>query len=205
MLPAFFVLNRFVQRRPRDPSGLHLLSLVCERLGHSSLGQETVERAIQILESAYEETEDPEVEKKYTIANITLGRLKLSQEDYDGSIGSFESALGLLADKEDDQGSTQVLRVQSHLGKGLAYFMQGNLETALGSLEDGLECAGDKPVLRGHVTIMLAKTLWAIGTEEAKETAKSRLLERYVPCLLPAGFDLKALAASLPIQRTLRQ
>ncbi|KAF8972954.1 hypothetical protein BDZ97DRAFT_1900816 [Flammula alnicola] len=113
LLPSFFLLNRYCQRRPSDPSGLHLLSLVCERLGHLSFGEELVERAIGILETAYEETEDP----------------KLSQGAYEDSVTSFESALG------------------------------------------------DDLVLRGHITIVLAQTLWAIGTDEAKETAKSRLLE----------------------------
>ena len=177
LLPAFFLLNRYSLRLPNDTSGLHLLSLVCECLGHLSFAAEVVEQAIGILESAYEETEDPEVEGKYTIANVTLGRLKLSQGAYSDSAVLFESALGLLAEKEAEDKSTQVLKVQAYLGLGLAHFLQGNLEAALGFLEDGFVCAGEDLLLRGHITIVLAQTLWAMGTEEAQETAKSRLLE----------------------------
>jgi len=177
LLPAFFLLNRYSLRLPNDTSGLHLLSLVCERLGHLSFGAEVVTRAIGILESAYEDTEDPEVERKYTIANITLGRLKLSQGAYSDSVVLFESALGLLADKDTEENSTRALKVQAHLGLGLAHFFQGNLEGALSFLEDGFACADEDLLLRGHITIVLAQTLWAIGTEEAQETAKSRLLE----------------------------
>lgn len=178
LLPAFFLLNRYCARRPQDASGLHLLALVCERLGHLSLGEELVERTIAILETAYEETEDPEVELRYTIANATLGRIKLSQGVYAESATFFESALGLLVEKEDgENGLIQPLKVQAQLGLGLAHFFQDNLEEALGHLENGLAIAGEDPVLRGQVTIVLAQTLWAIGTDEAKEIAKTRLLE----------------------------
>ncbi|KAF8160990.1 TPR-like protein [Crassisporium funariophilum] len=178
LLRAFFLLNRYCQRRPSEVSGLHLLAIVCERLGHFTFAEAQVERAIGILETAYEETEDPEVEHRYTIANATLGRLRLAQGDFGGSIASFESALGLLAEKDDgeDEG-TRVVRVQAHLGLGLAHFYRGELEEALAFLEDGLGCAGEDGVLRGQIMIVLGQTLWAIGTEESRETAKSRLLE----------------------------
>ncbi|KDR75408.1 hypothetical protein GALMADRAFT_98862 [Galerina marginata CBS 339.88] len=177
LLPAFFMLNRYCQNRPRDASGLHLLSLVCERLGHLSLGEELVHRAIGILETAYEESEDPEVERRYCIANATLGRVKLSQGAYAESMAFFESTLGLLTEKGAEDGPTLALTVQAHLGLGLAHFFQGSLENALETLETGLASAGDDLVLRGQVTIVLAQTLWAIGTDDAKETAKTRLLE----------------------------
>ena len=177
LLPAFFMLNRYFSRRPSDASALHLLSLICERLGHYSYGEQLVERAISILEAAYEETEDPEVEMRYTIANCTLGRLKHSLSDFEGSAASFESALGLLVDKSTDDGQMRTLKVQAHLGLGLANFFQGNLEEALGYLEEGLICAEEDLTLRGQIVIVLAQTLWAINTEETKENAKSRLLE----------------------------
>ncbi|KAH9485295.1 Superkiller protein 3 [Psilocybe cubensis] len=177
LLPAFFLLNRYCATRPQDASGLHLLALVCERLGHLSLGEELVERTIGILETAYEETEDPEVELRYIIANATLGRLKLSQGTYSESATFFESALGLLTEKEAGEGPVRLLKVQAYLGLGLAHFFQDNLEEALGHLENGMAAAGDDLFLRGQVTIVLAQTLWALGTDEAKEIAKARLLE----------------------------
>ncbi|KAF9562772.1 TPR-like protein [Agrocybe pediades] len=177
LLPAFFVLDRYCRSQPQEVSGLHLFALVCERIGHYERAVELVERAIGILETAYEETEDPEVEKKYTIANVTLGRLKLCQREYDESITFFESALGLLAEKEREDSDVKVLQVQSHFLLGLAHFYRGNLEEALGMLENGLEYAQDDVVLRGQIIIVLSQTLWAIGSDEAKETAKTRLLE----------------------------
>jgi superkiller protein 3 len=133
-----------------------------------------VERSLAILETVYEETEDPEVERRYAIANATLGRLRLSQGDIAGSLTSFESVLGLLSEED---GSVDILRVQAHLGLGLAHFMQDDPESAIRFLEEGLLHAGEDLALRGQITIVLAQVIWSNGTDEYKETAKSRVLE----------------------------
>jgi len=39
--------------------------------------------------------------------------------------------------------------------------------------------------MRGHVTVLLAQTLWATDTEEGREAAKSQLLDWYVHALMP--------------------
>ena len=175
LLPAFFLLNRYCRCRPNEESSLHLLALVCEKLGHLPFAETLVERSLAILETVYEETEDPEIEKRYAIANATLGRLRLSQGDITGSLASFEGVLGLLSEKEDE--SVDILRVQLYLGLGLAHFMQGDLESAIGFLEEGLGHAGEDLALRGHITMVLAQVIWSNGTDECKETAKSRVLE----------------------------
>ena len=175
LLPAFFILNRYCLCRPNDESSLHLLALVCEKLGHLPFAETLVERALTILETVYEETEDPEVERRYAIANATLGRLRLSQGDITGSLTSFESALALVSDKEDE--SMDILRVQVHLGLGLGHFLHGDPESAIGFLEEGLLHAGEDLPLRGQIIITLGQVIWSNGTNENKETAKSRLLE----------------------------
>jgi len=142
---------------------------------------ELVERSISILEAAYEETEDTEVEMKYTIANCTLGRLKLSLGNFDEAVALFESARGLIEDGNDngcaDDRRLIILKTQVQLGIGLANYFEGNLETALGFLEAGLAVADDDLPLRSQVIILMAQILWTMGTEDAKEAAKSRLLE----------------------------
>ena len=174
-MPVFFLLNRYCRNRPNEESTFHLLALVCEKLGHLRFAEALVERSIAILETVYEETEDPEIEKRYAIANATLGRLRLSQGDITGSLTSFESVLGLLLEKEDE--TLDVLRVQVHLGLGLAHFMHGDPESAIGILEEGLIHATENLALRGQITIVLAQVIWSSGTDECKETAKSRVLE----------------------------
>ncbi|RDB24954.1 Superkiller protein 3 [Hypsizygus marmoreus] len=176
LLPAFFVLNRYCERRPSDAAGLHLFGLVCESFGHLETGVVLISRAIAILEAAYEDTEDPEVERHFTIANSNLARLRLSLRDYQGAAEAFESVLGLLSDEDEDP-TTNLLRAQAQFGSGVASFKQGDLETALASFEASLESAGDNLALRGQITVLLAQTMWAIQSDEFRENSKAQLLE----------------------------
>ena len=83
--PAFFVLDRYCKQRSQDAYSWHLLGLVCESIRQYDLGVEAIERAITILEAAYEESEDPTIERRYAIAHINVGRLKLSKGDSEGA------------------------------------------------------------------------------------------------------------------------
>ncbi|KAJ6558576.1 superkiller protein 3 [Mycena vulgaris] len=190
LLPAFFVLDRYCRGRPDDACALHLFGLVCESLGHSEFAVELIGRAIAILEAEYEEREDSTVEKHFTIANSNMARLRLSLRDYEGAIESFESALGLLGE-DSTQRETTILRAQAQFGMGLANFKLGDLDAALGLFEAALETAVDNLVVRGHATVLLAQTMWAIGTEEFRETAKAQLLD----CIAADSENLAAINA----------
>ncbi|KAG1761965.1 superkiller protein 3 [Suillus occidentalis] len=155
LLPAFFVLGRYFQRCPADACGLHIFGLVCEHLGKLEQGVEYITRAITLLEAAYEEKEDP--------------------IDYEGSLASFEIALGLLP--EDAERESQILRVQAQYGSGLASFKMGDLQAAMTAFQAALESAANDLVLRGQVTVLLAQTMWAIRTPEFRESAKGLLLD----------------------------
>jgi superkiller protein 3 len=168
-------LCRYCEHRPHDASGLHLFGLICESLGHLDWGIISITRAIAILESTYEDAEDPEVERRFTIANSNLGRLRLSLGDYHGAVESFESALGLLEEATDHV--WQVLRIQVHSGLGVANFMQGDLRAARDIFEAALENTNNDPIARGQVSVLHAQTMWAVQTDEFKELAKAQLLE----------------------------
>ncbi|KAG1745363.1 superkiller protein 3 [Suillus paluster] len=175
LLPAFFVLGRYFQRCPADACGFHLFGLICEHLGKLDQGVEYINRAITLLEAAYEEKEDPIVERQFIIAHTNLARLRLGLGDYEASLASFENALGLLP--EDAERETQILRVQAQYGSGMASFKMGNLQAAMTAFQAALESAADDRVLRGQVTVLLAQTMWAIGTAEFHESAKGLLLD----------------------------
>jgi superkiller protein 3 len=175
LLPAFFVLGRYFQRCPDDACGLHLFGLICEHLGNFEQGVEYINRAITLLEAAYEEKEDPIVERQFIIAHTNIARLRLGLQDYAGSLESFENALGLLP--EDAEQETQILRVQAQYGSGMASFKMGDLEAAMTAFQAALDSAADDRILRGHVTVLLAQTMWAISTPEFRESAKGLLLE----------------------------
>ena len=48
----------------------------------------------------------------------------------------------------------------------------------LGAFEEALgEIPAELQDVRGHVVVLLSQTLWALGTDEGRETAKNQLLE----------------------------
>lgn len=154
---------------------------MCERLGHLALGAELAGRAIGMLEAAYEEAEDAAIERQFAVASTTMARLRLAAREYEGALESYQTALGLLGEAEEvDDAETAVLRAQSQFGAGLALFKMGSLDEALSSFEAAVQSAGEDTVMRGQITVLLAQTLWAIGSDEAKESAKNQLLQWYV-------------------------
>ena len=104
-----------------------------------------------------------------------MARLRLAVRDYENALSSFQTALGLLPEEGEDK----VLRSQCLFGSGLASFKLGALDEALESFEAAVFAAGDDLHMRGHVTVLLAQTLWAIGTEKGREAAKTQLLDWY--------------------------
>ena len=201
LVPAFFVLDRYCQERPNDESALHLLGLVCERIGHYDLAVELITKAISILEAKYEESEDPAIEKQFTIANTNLGRLRVANGDFAGALESLETALGLI----DDDGSTEscVLRTQSYFVTGLSKFESGDLDGGMESFRLALDSAGDDHMMVGHVSVVFAQALWSLGGNEAQESAKSQLLQWCVGELtLRNAPNLHPALVSTWIQRT---
>ncbi|KAH0827587.1 superkiller protein 3 [Lanmaoa asiatica] len=178
LLPAFFVLNRYAQRCPQDPCALHLLGLLCEHLDQLEEGARWISRAIALLEAAYEESEDPLVERQFTIAHANLARLKLGLGDHTSVLESFETVLGLLPEEgPDNDTETMILRVQALFGTGLAQFKLRDLQSAMTTFQSALNSSGEDYLLRAHVTVLLAQCMWAIGTEDFKESAKALLLD----------------------------
>lgn len=177
LIPAFFVLDRYCKQRPRDESALHLFGLICERVGHIELGMEAINRSIELLDAAYEETEDPLIARQFTIAHINMARLRLSVQDYNGVLESYEVAMGLLPKESPDEIERKLL-CQAQVVYGLANVKLGLMEEALASFELALSNVADDATLRSHIVVMLAQTLWAAGTDEFKESAKAQLLQR---------------------------
>ena len=178
MVPAFFVLDRYCQERPSDESALHLFGLVCERVGHHDLAVELITKAISILEAKYEESEDSEIERQFTVANTNLGRLRVATGDFEGALESLETALGLIGD--DDSAESCVLRTQSYFVTGLSKFKCGDLNGAMESFQLALGSSEGDPTMGGHVSVLSAQVLWSLGGDEAQESAKSQLLQWYV-------------------------
>ena len=165
-------MGRYCQQRPDDAAALHLYALTSERVGHTELAAELTGRAIAVLEVAYEESEDTAIEHQFAIANTTMARLQLALGAYPAALEYYESAAGILGEEQ-----VGPLKAQCHFGTGLANFKLGKLQEAVEAFEEALAAAGDDSVIKGHVTVLLAQSLWAMGSQEAQESAKAQLLE----------------------------
>jgi len=164
LLEPAFALKHYTQQRPRDAAAAHVYALICERLGGTDEAVASLERAAAILEEEFEAT--------YSMALCNLGRVRLATGGYQGSLEAFTNCWEL-----DPPGAS--LRVQCKLGQGLAYFWLGQVdecfEAFLVSLDEA-ENSGEAG-LKDEVVVLLSRTLWGLGTEDAKETAKTHLLE----------------------------
>lgn len=193
-ISAFFALERCLQRRSKDATALHLASLISERLGLASRAVSFAERSARLLESAYEKLEDAQTARRYAITHSTLGRLLLSDGAYDKACESFETVLGLVEKAEDPEGSNSeaaLLRSQAHLGSGIAKLLSGEVETAISILETGIEeTGGSSSFVHTQLIVLLAQTMWMLGTEDAHEAAKSLLLDRYDICYVQSPLEL---------------
>jgi superkiller protein 3 len=185
LLAPFFSLERYIHQLPRDASALHLAALLSERLGILEGAASFARRCTEVLEQAYEQQEDSSTARKFAIASTTLGRILVANGEHDDAISAFEGVLGLVSREEIPDGEDEkekktviVLRAQALFGSGLAQFMIGNLEAALSSFETALEeTPSSMTDIKGQITVLLAQTLWGLGSEESRDTAKSLLLD----------------------------
>ncbi|KAJ9117523.1 hypothetical protein QFC22_004373 [Naganishia vaughanmartiniae] len=181
---ASFALERYCSIYLQDSSALLLHGLMLERLGQYDLAVARVSAAAALLEAEYEAAESEEVEQRYAIALLNLGRIHLAQEDPSSAVETLENCFGLISARQDN--SAKLMRVQSQVGLALGHAALEQIEESLQAFQDALSEADslklrdtEKDALKERVSVSLAKTLWSIGGDEAFEMAKMRLLESF--------------------------
>jgi superkiller protein 3 len=156
--------------------------LISERLGQHDIAIEALEHATRRLETEFESSESQEVEHKYTVALVNLGRVRLAS-------GAQAQALAVFADALELAGEDARMVVQCHLGQALAQAGLGEADKALEEFQqalnacDSLGTAEDAVSFKEEVSVLLTRTLWSMQDEDAKEAAQAHLLERYVPLI----------------------
>jgi superkiller protein 3 len=174
--PAF-ALRHYVHRRPTESAATHLYALICERLGLISEAAVSLESAVELLEQEFETSESTEIEHRYTIALLNLGRVRLANRAYDTSLEAFTSSFELLSGSQNPDAG--LLRVQARVGQALAQYWLGQVDESLESFQQALDESSAQED-KETVAVLLARTLWGLGGDDAKELAKSQLMEWYV-------------------------
>ncbi|TIA72935.1 hypothetical protein E3P91_01735 [Wallemia ichthyophaga] len=155
-----YAMQRFTEDSPNDCAGLHLHALVSERLGQHDVARAQIERCVELLEAAYEDSESAETERNYALANVSLGRIRLALEEYGGAIEAFNISLSLVEEEEKD------MKLSAMLGLGLAGYYSDSSHTPIKDAFDEFK----------HVDagVLLAQLLWCKGD---RDSATSVLLE----------------------------
>lgn len=153
-----YAMQRFTEDSPNDYAALHLHALISESLGQYDVAHSKIEKCVQLLEAAYEDSESEQTEKNYALANITLGRIRLALQHYDGAIEAFNTSLSLADEK--------VMKLSAMLGVGLASYYSGSSDN---STKDAFEEYRDV-----GAGVLLAQIMWCRGD---KDSATSVLLE----------------------------
>ena len=151
-------MQRFTDDCPHDYAALHLHAIISEQLNQYDVAATQIDKCVQLLEAAYEDSESEQTEKNYALANLTLGRIRLALQHYDGAIEAFNTSLSLADDKK--------MKLTAMLGIGLASYYN-NLDDS--SIKNAFEEYRDV-----DAGVLLAQILWCKGEKDA---ATSVLLE----------------------------
>lgn len=190
-----FETKRYLKQRASSSSAAsaayHLHGLLSERLGFDAEAVSAFEDAVRLLEIEYEEVETAEVEHKFILANISLARGRIANEDYGAALSALDSALGLLTSGQgEDYPEQAVLTTQCLLLKALACFWSDSVQECLEAFEEARSALEKVPPdtdeervktkFATQTALLLSRVLYALGEDEQIEEAERQLLNKYV-------------------------
>jgi superkiller protein 3 len=170
-------LRHYTHQRPGDAPALHLYALICERLGLVDEASKSLEQAVALLEEEFESSESADTERAYCIALANLGRVRLAADQPEKALEAYTSVWELVSSLESDGATTSRLKVQSKLGQALAHSNLKDVDQSLEAFQAALDGAAAGSDEKNNVAVLLARALWGLGGDDAKETAKSHLME----------------------------
>lgn len=176
LLQPIFALGQLHGLKPQDLAYGHLSSLFRERTTDSAGAVETLERICGILEADYEVTESPQSLARFALAKTDLARLYLATGSYEQAIECGEMATQLSSDESDNELSKEQrkrARLSAHLTVGLARYYSNDAEESVSCFESALDESEGNP----DAVCLLAQVLWATGSEESREKARTALFE----------------------------
>ncbi|KAI0381447.1 tetratricopeptide [Hypomontagnella monticulosa] len=176
LIQPLFALTQLRRLSPQDLAYQHLSTLYQERTNDSSRAIDTLEKACEQLEANYEATESADSLARFSLAKTDLARSYLAAGNYAAAVECGEMALQLSSDesaKELTAEQRRKARLSAHLTVGLAEYFSKNIDAAVSYFEAALDESNGNP----DAVCVLAQMLWAIGTDEARERARTVLFE----------------------------
>ncbi|KAI3318067.1 tetratricopeptide-like protein [Xylariaceae sp. AK1471] len=176
LIQPLFALTQLKHLKPQDLAYQHLLTLFQERTDDIPSAIATLETTCEQLEANYEATESADSLARFALGKTDLARSYLASGKNAAAIECGELALQLSSDdsgKELTAEQRRKARLSAHLTVGLAQYFDGHPDEAVGYFETALEESSHNP----SAVCLLAQVLWAIGTDDARERARTVLFE----------------------------
>ncbi|KAI8964188.1 TPR-like protein [Daldinia sp. FL1419] len=176
LIQPLFALTQLRRLNPQDLSYQHLSTLYQERTNDSLGAIETLEQTCEQLEASYEATESADSLARFALAKTDLARSYLSAAQYAEAIECGEMALQLSSDESANELTAEQrrkARLSAHLTVGLAEYFSKNVDAAVTYFETALGESNGNP----DAVCILAQMLWAAGTDEAREKARTILFD----------------------------
>lgn len=176
LVQPLFALGQLQGLDPQSPAYTHLSTLFQERTNDSPRAIATLETTCDQLEANYEATESPVSAGRFALAKTDLARSYLAAGEYEKAIECGEMALELSSvDSESDLTAEQrkKARLSAHLTLGLAQYFIKSVRESLTYFESALVESDNNP----DAVCLLAQVLWAVGTDEARERARTLLFD----------------------------
>ncbi|KAK2590829.1 Superkiller protein 3 [Conoideocrella luteorostrata] len=174
LIQPLFALHQVGSMRPQDLAFGHLSAMYEERTRDSSSALKVLENLCSIIEVDYEKTESTESLARFTLARTDLARAYLAAGSNEKAVECGEMALGLSSDETESEltgEQRKQARLSAHLTVGLGQYFQGQYQEAETCFESALEESDNNP----DATCLLAKVLWAQGTEDSRDKAREAL------------------------------
>lgn len=156
--------------------------------------------AIQTLADGYERTEDEQIQKAWLSAQLELAHKYFENHNYEQAITEFDKAL-----------SIDSMNAEAYLNKAQLYKDLDNIDMALQTLEEGLECTKDAQIKEELVEYRLSQAkeyvskddyekalevydgLLELDSKNAKvQSDMETCLEKYLDSLMKQGLYDKA-------------
>ncbi|KAF3763770.1 TPR-like protein [Cryphonectria parasitica EP155] len=176
LIQSIFALGQLRALKPQELAYGHLCTLFQERTYDTQKSVVTLEEICSRLEGDYEVTESPQSLKRFAMAKADLARAYLATESYEKAVDCGEMALQLSSDESDNELTTEErrkTRLSAHLTVGLAYYYKKEVAQAVVYFDSALQESDNNP----DAVCLLAQVLWATGSEEARERARSVLFD----------------------------
>ncbi|KAI1377961.1 tetratricopeptide [Hypoxylon crocopeplum] len=175
-IQPLFALGQLRHLNPQDLAYQHLSTLYQERTNDSLRAIGTLENACEQLEASYEATESPDSLARFALAKTDLARSYLSAGEYALATECGEMALELSSDESANELTAEQrkkARLSAHMTVGLAEYFSKNFDAAVSYFGSALDESNGNP----DTVCVLAQMLWATGTDDARERARTILFD----------------------------